>query len=81
MIDERVPFVVDTGSLVVNYVDILILQMPEGLELHGIVECGRCNRTIFPSWHTEGRVWTYLVHFCGTNRCLNVHVLEYHVIS
>lgn len=61
---SQLPFELHAGSLVIDSVDVLVLQMTEGLELHRVIERRSCDRTILSSRNAKRCIRTYLIHFC-----------------
>lgn len=61
---SQLPFELHAGSLVIDSVDVLVLQVTKSLELHRVIERRSCNRTVLSSGNAKRGVRTYLIHFC-----------------
>lgn len=60
----QLPFELHAGSLVIDSVNVLVLQMTKSLKLHRVIERRSCDRTVLSSGNAKRGVRAYLIHFC-----------------
>lgn len=60
----QLPFKFHAGSVVIDSIDVLVLQVTKSLKLHRVIKRRGCDRTVFSFGNAKRGVRTYLVHFC-----------------